>query len=154
MSGARVRQKDNGANALLKRIAAAARKHGLKVGVLEDGPSRSDGDVTNLDIAAFAEFGTETAEPRPWLSGWYDSQEKGSADQLKKIGEDLVRGGVQDVDTGLDRFGRLASGELQQRVRSGVPPPNAPSTVAQKGSSTPLVESGDFAASITHKLDR
>jgi len=153
-SGARLREKDNGAAALLKRMAAAAQRQGVSLGVFEGEAPRKDDEVTNLDVAAFAEFGTATSEPRPWLSGWYDEEEARNRAALRKIGEAVIKGVIPSVNVGLDRFGLLGRGDIQQRIRAGIPPPNADVTVALKGSSTPLIDSGQFWSSVTHKLER
>jgi len=51
----------------------------------------------------------------------------------------------------------LALAELDNaqidKIKSGVPPPNAPSTIKKKGSSTTLIDSGDALGSIDHKIE-
>lgn len=49
-------------------------------------------------------------------------------------------------------LGAKAAGDVQSRIAQGLPPPNAPSTVAQKGSDTPLIDEGDFRQSITWEV--
>ena len=39
------------------------------------------------------------------------------------------------------------------KIKSGVPPPNAPSTIKRKKSSTTLIDSGDALGSIDHKIE-
>jgi len=49
----------------------------------------------------------------------------------------------------MDQLGARAAAASQEAISAGIPPPNAPSTIAQKGSSQPLVDTGRLRQSIT-----
>lgn len=51
------------------------------------------------------------------------------------------------------RLGLILSARMRRKIRSGVPPKNAPLTVALKGSSKPLADSGRLFKSITWKIE-
>ena len=53
-----------------------------------------------------------------------------------------------------ERIGLAAVGDVQQSISAGLAPALKPATVAAKGSSTPLVDTGKFRQSITHKVIR
>ena len=48
--------------------------------------------------------------------------------------------------------GELCVGNIVQKISEGVAPPNAPSTIKSKGSSTPLVDTGAYRQSITYVI--
>jgi hypothetical protein len=150
---AKLRDVDHGADALLKRTQAAASRKLVKVGVFA-GEARNDDEVTNVDVAAFAEFGTSMAPARPWLSGWYDEELAENREALSRIGQAVIKGKLASVDAGLERFGLLARGRIQLRIKAGIGPPNTPRTVAAKGSSTPLIDSGQFWGSISYQVEK
>ena len=54
--------------------------------------------------------------------------------------------------TALQRIGLWAQSEIQQRISDGIPPQNAPYTINKKGSSTPLVDTGQLRSSISFKV--
>ena len=49
-------------------------------------------------------------------------------------------------------LGAHAASELQDIIREGVPPANSPSTIASKGSATPLMDTGFMHDSVAHKV--
>ncbi|MFN3506212.1 MAG: hypothetical protein ACK4ZU_01965 [Allorhizobium sp.] len=52
----------------------------------------------------------------------------------------------------LRKLGIKAQGDIQEEITSLQSPPNAPSTIAQKGSSNPLIETGELRASVAFKV--
>jgi phage gpG-like protein len=50
-------------------------------------------------------------------------------------------------------LGEYVVGLIKQRIANGIAPANAPSTIARKGSSTPLIDSGQLRGSITYKIE-
>ena len=51
----------------------------------------------------------------------------------------------------LDTVGSFLAGKMVEKIMSRVPPPNAPSTIARKKSSLPLVDTGEMMGAIDHK---
>lgn len=56
-----------------------------------------------------------------------------------------------DIETKLDFVGEFLAGKMKEKIMSRIPPPNAPSTIAAKGSSLPLVDTGEMMGAIDHK---
>ena len=52
----------------------------------------------------------------------------------------------------LEQLGAMAVGEVQKYVTELDTPPNAPSTIRQKGSSNPLINTGALRQSITYEV--
>jgi hypothetical protein len=55
-------------------------------------------------------------------------------------------------DAALGLLGTKAVGEIQKRMARGIKPDNAPSTIAAKGSSTPLIDTGRLRQSVTYAV--
>lgn len=53
----------------------------------------------------------------------------------------------------MSQIGAKAAGVSQEAIESGIAPANAPSTVARKGSSKPLIDSGALRQSITYIVE-
>lgn len=150
---ARIRDTDRGLKALMKRFKSQA--VGVTVGVHEAEGAASHGDeVTNLDVALFHEFGTEDIPERSFIRAWSDENEAANRERLSKIGEALVKGKVPDLETGLARFGVLAVADVQKRMVAGIPPELSPVTIARKGSSTPLIDTGQLKSSISFQVKK
>lgn len=53
----------------------------------------------------------------------------------------------------LDQIGARAVGYCQDAISAGIDPANAPSTIAKKGSATPLIADGRLRQAITHIVE-
>ncbi|UYE94753.1 putative neck protein [Klebsiella phage SBP] len=84
---------------------------------------------------------------RPWLEPGVASAEQDISDTFKDaFVKDLP---VKQV---LEQMGSLAVGAVQQYMTDLKEPPNAKSTIKQKGSSNPLIDTGALRASVTYKV--
>jgi hypothetical protein len=144
--------RDKGAKDLLSRLSQFATPATVKVGILGEKAAQTKSENVSVgQVAEWAEFGLGQPE-RSWLRGWYDVQ-----------GQDIqkaLRGAFQSVLTGratriqvLTALGERFKGQIQQRIAGGIQPANAPSTVAKKGSSVPLIDTGQLRASVSWKID-
>jgi hypothetical protein len=62
-------------------------------------------------------------------------------------------GAKQSLNQSLNRIGLLVVSMVQQKIRKGPFKANAPSTIRQKKSSRPLINTGRMRQSISHELD-
>ncbi len=148
----KVRTIDKGANALLARLDKAARQRVLTVGIHEEEGAAEEGNgVTVADVAAMAEFGLGQPQ-RSFIGAWADEKKTDHENDLRKLGEALVKGTITDPVQGFDQLGEAYVGQVQARIASGISPPNAPSTIAKKGSSTPLIDDGVLRSSVTKRV--
>jgi len=146
---ARVTQRDRGAAALKARLGAAARA--VEVGVIGTDAGRSeDGTVTVSDVATWAEFGLGQPQ-RSWLRGWIDANGDVLA-RLMRSEAAAVKAGTRTKREALARLGVVIAGSIQERIANGIAPENAPATIAKKGSSTPLIDKGQFRSSISSRV--
>ena len=112
-----------------------------------------DGKVRFLGTGqGFMELGVTgphkiTIPARPWLVPGVQS---GTVEYLREIEKGVKKG--DNLDMVLDRVGIIATGKVQQYMTDLKTPPNAPSTIAKKGSSNPLIDSGAMRASVTYSV--
>lgn len=148
-----VRVRDNGAArlraALRARVASA-----VEVGVLgADAAKAYDGGdepITVADVARWAEFGL--GQPRrSWLKDTIEIKRAELLERMRAEAQAVARG-ERTKPEALTRIGLWIEGEIKQRIANGIDPPNAETTIERKGSSTPLIDTGQLRSSITHRL--
>lgn len=115
-----------------------------------DAPHGADGKLTNADIAAINELGLGVPE-RSFLRATLDANRARYIKLLKGVGDAAVAGKAT-LEQGAALVGEIAVGDVKQAIADGIPPPNAPSTIQRKGSSTPLIASGQMRGSITKRV--
>lgn len=107
----------------------------------------SRADLTVADVATFNEFGTSRIPQRSFIRAWVDENadfiQKTIAGQMR-----LVAAGKLDAETAAERIALACEGSMKQRISRGIPPPNAPATIARKGSSKPLIHTGQLRKAI------
>lgn len=141
-----------GVAALNSRLRSLARSQVL-VGVPR-GPARADGASMAL-VAATVEFGRpEVKQPeRPFLrEGIRSAQPR--LRELARNGARAVTDGVMEPDAALGLLGVAAAGEIKAYMAGPHFAPNAPATIAKKGSDQPTIDTGALRASITHVVER
>lgn len=149
--GSRVTDRDRGYRALMASIDAAKRIR-ISVGIQkEEGAASAEGGQTVADVAEANEFGIG-APARPAISNWADENEAEGVQQMKADVQAAMRSRTSPAQR-LDARAQVFAGSMQAKISAGVPPPNAPSTVAKKGSSTPLIDTGQFRSSIRGKVE-
>ena len=105
----------------------------------EDGPSIAE-------IASAAEFGLGQPQ-RSWLREWFDANRSEIESQLGKQLRAAMRQG-KSFDWAAERVALWLQADIQKRITRGISPENAEITVLNKGSSTPLIDSGLFRSAI------
>lgn len=73
-------------------------------------------------------------------------------DGMKTSAAKLLRGET-GLRTVLSKLGIKAQGDIQAEITSLSNPPNSPVTIALKGSSNPLIDSGEMRGAVTWKVD-
>jgi hypothetical protein len=157
--GTKFRDTDKGFDALKIRLTAAARGATLSVGIHEvEGSEQAEGsdDATLIEVAAYNEFGGPDNNPpqRSFIAAWADENTDAHRDMLRKSSAAVVKGKLPSLTVALERLGLRFVGDVQQRIRAGISPENAESTIARKGSSTPLIEGGQLWTSVTHQVEQ
>lgn len=153
MAGKGVQDRDRGYRNLVRNIRAGEHaRDGVTVGVHSDTGSYENG-LSIAEVAAIHEFGDGAHIPeRSWLRSYVDANKGKVQAKIRALNVRLARGEITRAQA-LDQLGGWVAAEVQEHVRAGIPPPNAESTVRQKGSSTPLVDSGAFVSAIDYQKD-
>lgn len=103
-----------------------------------------DKDAPFIDnVALWNEFGTENIPARPFLRRAQARVNERGARILKALMDDGA-----PLDKALKQIGVMMQGEIKQQITHGTFTPNAPSTIARKGSSRPLVDTGNLLQSV------
>ncbi len=87
---------------------------------------------------------TITIPARPYFRGMIAANKGDWGPQLGKI----IKAANYDAGVALGRMGANIQGQLQQSIRDMKDPPNAKSTVRQKGFDDPLIKSGHMLNSV------
>jgi len=127
-----------------------------RVGILGSDVARKgddDSDLTNSEIGAIQEFGSETANipPRSFLRMPVETHAK---EIMKSMDTPAVRKAVEAGDAVIvfKILGIAAEGFVKQAFSTGgfgKWAANKPSTIDRKGSSKPLIDTGELRRSIT-----
>ena len=149
-------QRDFGFNRLLRD---AQRKGATTVGVHEEEGAEvyDNSDVTIATVAFFQEVGTSTIPARSWLDEGIDENQSEINETMRRLGRRIVKR-TMTPDRAHNVLGEFVVLRLQARIRKGIPPPLAPSTLIAKTvggrtGATPLIDSGRLLASIRHKVE-
>lgn len=155
---ARIRDTDKGYAALKARLAQLAKGSRLTVGIHEaeaDLPAEGDDSGATLgEVAAFNEFGGPDNNPprRSFLVDWADENLDENQTLFTRSMKAVAAGKLPSAEVALERLGLRFVGDIQRRIKAGIAPENRPSTVDRKGSSVPLIASGQLWTSITHEV--
>jgi phage gpG-like protein len=118
--------------------------------------------LTVAQIATVHEFGKRIRQPkmnrtivipeRSFLRATVDEYRDAIARRQVLLTQGYVLGKF-DLHGAMDLLGMYVVGLVKQRIANGIAPPNRPSTIRRKGSSKPLIDTGQLRNSITHKVE-
>lgn len=118
--------------------------------------------LTVAQIATIHEFGKEIHQPkmrrtivipeRSFLRKTVDLYREAIARRQVLLTQGYVLGKLE-LKSSLELLGQYVVGLVKQRIANGIAPPNRPYTIAKKGSSKPLIDTGQLRNSITYKVE-
>lgn len=137
----------------IKSDMAALKGQGVKVGLRAGGPSQ-DG-VPVVQYATFNEFGTAEIPARPFMRITADNSEKPTKTFAQQLVKRLIDNQI-NANGVLNSLGMFYQARIRATIRSSRSwaVPNAPSTVAAKGSSTPLIDNAILIGAIDYEKTR
>ena len=137
--------------------APAKRKAVVKVGF-----PAGESDSETVQKAVWNEFGTRGGASgggwggpipeRPFMRNSVQNNRGKYKSNLKAAARSILDG-TQSVEGVLRSLGDDAKGDIQKEIKSLMSPPNSPVTVALKGSSKPLVDTGEMMGAVTYKVE-
>jgi len=161
---------DKGYNKFVAEIKNFDKNPSVKIGILEENADRSDGKC-NVDLMARHEYGAGVPQ-RSVIRAVTDSnidkifydtivkrydkiinRYKHSIKILKKTGYDKTIKRSSNVYGMLNETGKVMKTKFRERFSKKYLKPNAPFTIAKKGSDVPLVEYGDLKEAINYKIE-
>lgn len=148
---------DRGLTKLVEQLRALKGKT-VRVGVLADEPKRAKGDASSkrtlVEVARAHEFGAPAAgiPQRSFLRATFDER-RADIEKLQAALVQNVIDGKMTVDQALGAAGAKLVGWVQVRIADGIGPALKPETVRRKGSSKPLINTGQLRSAITFKVE-
>lgn len=134
---------------LLKRLE---KEGSVDVGILAGEGKHEDSDLTVAQVGFFHEFGTVLVPERSFIR----STINGKAKEIKKVAaaqyKKVLNGKITN-EQGLGILGAFTAGLIQETFTSNNWVPNSEATQRIKGSSTPLIDTGQLRQSISFKVN-
>lgn len=122
----------------------------------------SKSTASNIEKAVWNEFGTRGGAsgggwggPIPERPFMRNAMRKGRSKYKTMMihGAKDVLLGTSSLTQVLNKLGIVAQGDIQVEITRLRSPPNSPTTIALKGSSNPLIDTGAMRQAVTWKLD-
>lgn len=146
----------------LKKILNNFLKRGPEEVVVGFPMGKTSGSV--IERAIFNEFGTRGSgkgfsthrgggfggpiPERPFMRNAMRSNKSKYSQAMKKSAKKILMGETS-LATTLEKLGALAASDIQDEIQALKSPPNSPTTIAIKGSSNPLIDTGQMRQSVT-----
>ncbi len=136
----------------------------VKVGVQGvQGAANHQGTTLSVaQLATIHEFGKRIHQPRmnrmiviperSFLRATIDQYQAAIARRDVLLAQGFVLGKFA-LKPALELLGQYVVGLIKQRIANGIPPANSPYTIAKKGSSKPLIDTGQLRNSITYVVE-
>jgi hypothetical protein len=136
----------------------------VKIGVLSNGKGREVVEGAPFDMIALAaihEFGEPARPwsgfagipPRPFIRATFEANREQTKKRVQALAVAFLKGKIS-LNRGLHALGQWGTAEVKRYITVGDNLlPNAPSTIARKGSARPLVEDGQLLNSITYEVE-
>jgi len=141
-----------GMNSVLKKLEALKQTQ-VVVGIPAVANKIHEGGVSNAVIAAAHEFGVpdKNIPERSFLrSTFNENKDKAASFLATRIRNALISKG--DMNKPFELLGLKMATEVKGKIQSGIEPPLLKATIKRKGSSKPLIDTGQLVQSITYEV--
>lgn len=149
-----VQVKDGAWRELVAKIRGEGKNSHVRVGVMGGGQHEGS-DMTIAEIAAEQEFGNPKSNlpERSFIRAtFFVRRTNALVTMLGKVGRAILTEKTTLRD-GLEMLGQWGAAEVKNTITEiDIPPPLHPRTVENKGSSKPLVDTGQLLGAITHEV--
>lgn len=113
----------------------------------QDGETYDDG-TSLAEVAAYNELGSSTSPARPFMRQSFENHGSELQKACDNVNAVLAKGGT--AEQALNTLGVFCKGLVQEEIVEGGFAPNAESTIKQKGSAQPLIDSGLMRQSVNY----
>lgn len=166
MGAAKVKVIDRGLSRIIRQTNKAGRLK-IKVGIQgsEAEAVEHDGEgITNAQLGAIHEFGTKGISlgrsggtsggipSRSFIRSTFDRESRQWQGLMVRAAKEIYGPTRPDIRKVLGLMGERAVADIRQTINKGIPPELMPETIERKGSSKPLIDTGQLKASITYKV--
>jgi hypothetical protein len=112
-----------------------------------------EGTLSNVDLAMVHEFGTDRVPQRSFIRTSFDANQAKYIERMRLLVQAIYDRKL-NIRTALGLLSTEVASDIRNLVRegSGIPPPNAPATIAAKGSSHTLMDTGQLVGAISHQV--
>nr|WP_255695958.1 hypothetical protein [Achromobacter sp. MY14] len=133
-------------------MAKAIHGRGVKFGIQANAGKDPETGADLLDIAIINEFGTEHIPARPALRDFAEKNGQVLGQAIDRAAAAVQEGRIT-VDSALDQLGTFAEKHQKAHFQQSKKwaEPNAPSTVAKKGSDVPLIDDGLLVGAVRYE---
>lgn len=146
----------------IKKELEYIKNHSIIIGIMDDGKKHPESDdITMLELAKVHEFGATIQQEnrtikipeRSFIRTGYDENKKDILKDANKLVDDIIAQKTT-AKPAMEALGQVIVTKLQKHLTNLKEPPNAPSTIKQKGSSNPLIDESHLRQAITYKIVR
>ncbi len=145
---------DKGFARIVGAIKKAVQQAYVTVGVHQEEGDKPHGAFTVAQIAAVHEYGSEDGKipQRSFIRDTHDLNLQANLERLKRLEEHVLTGKLTQHQL-LTYLGEVASKQMVSRINQGIAPALKPATIKRKGSSKPLIDTGQLKGSISFKVN-
>lgn len=150
--------KKNTLPALVKRLELEQSNAAVTIGIHEDDGSRektskddSPARLLLIDVATFHEFGTKNIPQRSFIRGNDHNNNRTYRAIIEELKDKIIFGTMKPAQA-LGLLGEKIRADIQSGIRKGLKPALEEGTVKSKGSSIPLVDTGQLINGITYQV--
>ena len=144
---------DMGMKKILAEMQALGQKR-VKVGIQSDAGVHDGGDMSVAFIAYKNEYGTPDGKipPRPAHSNAFDDNRISINNLINRLTKGVSEGKLTGQKAA-EILGQTHEDNVKQSITNLRTPANAPYTIAQKGSSNPLIDTGQTRNSVRYVVE-
>jgi len=112
-----------------------------------------DDGINNATLAAVHNLGSvaNNIPPRPFLKQSFEKYQSERKKLAERLVRDFMRGAI-DMKTAHEKMGNASAGWGRKIFTTGDFAPLKPATVARKGSSRPLIDTGELRRALTFEV--
>lgn len=122
----------------------------VKTGIQSDA-GENEG-VSIAEYAAFNEFGTRIIPERPFMRKTFDDNLANYNKLIERLFKGML-GGKLDAKMAFKILGQQTEDDMKNTILTGNFTPNSAYTIAKKGSSRPLIDTGTMRNSIRYEVE-
>lgn len=134
------------------RLLRTLGENQVLVGVPQSTAGRQDGGINNPSLAYLHDRGSpaNNIPARPFLEPGVEAAAEGIAQVLARAASSALAGQQNAALRGLNQAGLIAQASIQRKIVDGPFVPLKPETVRRKGSSRPLIDTGQLRQAVTY----